>query len=279
MKDYHVLNLGAGVQSTALALLFADGALSPMPNVAIFADTQDEEDYVYSHLDWLKTQCPFPIWIRTAGKLSDDLRQGKNSTGQRFASIPAYTKNPEDAKKGQTRRQCTREYKLDPISKAIRRELVGLVPRQAFPKKTTRIVHHIGISVDEAGRSVRIRARMKPYEAVIFDLIEMDWSRKECRDYLAGRVPHHVGRSACKFCPYKSDEEWADQKANRPHSFADACQVDDSLRIPGNIVNRGMNKPMFLHASCIPLRDVVFRVGTKYEQNRFNFECTGMCGN
>ena len=277
-RNFHVLNLGAGVQSTAMALLFADGKLTPMPDIAIFADTQDEEDYTYSHLEWLKEQCPFPIWVRTTGKLSANLVNGINSTGQRFVSIPAFTKDPGDKDKGQIRRQCTAEYKLKPITLAVRRELIGLKFRQRIPKGT-RIFHHIGISIDEAGRMNRIKGRMKKYEEGVFDLIQLEWTRSDCKRYLAGRCPHPVGRSACKFCPYKSDDEWNEQKVNRPESFEESCRVDEALRVPGNVCNRGSDKPMFLHASCIPLRDVVFKTGVKYEQNRFKYECTGLCGN
>ncbi len=38
----HYLSLGAGVQSSTLALMYASGELSPMPAGAIFADTQAE---------------------------------------------------------------------------------------------------------------------------------------------------------------------------------------------------------------------------------------------
>jgi hypothetical protein len=37
-----VLSLGAGVQSTTLALLAAHGEVGPMPDCAIFADTRWE---------------------------------------------------------------------------------------------------------------------------------------------------------------------------------------------------------------------------------------------
>ena len=39
---YNVLSLGAGVQSTAMALMATKGEITPMPDIAIFADTQAE---------------------------------------------------------------------------------------------------------------------------------------------------------------------------------------------------------------------------------------------
>jgi hypothetical protein len=49
----HYLSLGAGVQSSTLALMAAHGEITPMPVAAIFADTQAEPASVYRWLDWL----------------------------------------------------------------------------------------------------------------------------------------------------------------------------------------------------------------------------------
>ena len=46
-----VLSLGAGVQSTTLALMAARRDIDPMPDCAIFADTGWEPEAVYDHLD------------------------------------------------------------------------------------------------------------------------------------------------------------------------------------------------------------------------------------
>ena len=50
-KTFHVLNLGAGVQSTALYLMFAKGDFPEKLDYAVFADTQEEPESVYKHLD------------------------------------------------------------------------------------------------------------------------------------------------------------------------------------------------------------------------------------
>lgn len=50
---FRVISLGAGVQSTTMALMAAHGEIGPMPDCAIFADTQDEPPEVYDHLAWL----------------------------------------------------------------------------------------------------------------------------------------------------------------------------------------------------------------------------------
>ena len=68
----HIISLGAGVQSSALALMAAKGEITPMPDFAIFADTQAEPQSVYRWLDWLETQLPFPVHRVTKGDLTVD---------------------------------------------------------------------------------------------------------------------------------------------------------------------------------------------------------------
>ena len=93
-SEYHILSLGAGVQSTTLYLMFVRGELRPQIDYAIFADTQDESQAVYRHLEWLKSLCGPEIVVRTAGCLSSDLESGRRPQGTgnaRFSAIPAFT--------------------------------------------------------------------------------------------------------------------------------------------------------------------------------------------
>ena len=63
-----ILSLGAGVQSSTLALMAAKGEIKPMPDCAIFADTGAEPQGVYDYLDWLEKQLPFPVHRVMEGK-------------------------------------------------------------------------------------------------------------------------------------------------------------------------------------------------------------------
>jgi hypothetical protein len=162
MRYINALNLGGGVQSTTLYLLSMSGQI-PKYDVAIFADTQDEPgaeerrlglpdppNSVYAHLDWMDTLSALggaKILRRTQGHLSAALMRRENSTRQRFATIPAFTSKIEGVRvgRGQLRRQCASEYKIRVIERAIRRDVLGLRPRQRVPRGVT-VIQHIGMS-------------------------------------------------------------------------------------------------------------------------------------
>ncbi|KKN66927.1 hypothetical protein LCGC14_0467020 [marine sediment metagenome] len=283
--EYHVLSLGAGVQSTTLYLMFAQGLLKPPLDCAIFADTGEEPVAVYQHLEWLQAVGGAPIWIRQKSRLGDDLMRGENSTKQRFASIPAYTAIVEGGREGMLRRQCSKEYKIDVIERAIRYELIGLRPRQRIPKDVV-IVQYIGISIEEAGRALRMRNnpnRNKKWMDLRFPLMDKAMTRADCFTWLKeiGNVPHQVPRSACVFCPYHNDSEWQAIKKN-PVDWARAVAIDNALRIPGRVVNRKVDQKLYVHRSCVPLEKIKFngRLNPRELQLGLGFttECEGVCG-
>ncbi len=316
---HDILNLGAGVQSTALYLMFLRGQITPQIECAIFADTQDEpgaeqrrlgmpdpEGSVYAHLDWLMSLNGPPILVRTIGQLSADLMRGENSTKQRFASIPVFTQSPT-ASTGQARRQCSAEYKINVINQAIRREICGAERGRSIGREHE-VIQYIGISADEASRAVRVMRNAVPVSAraraarwnyqdllaffasrnwrFCFPLVDHGVSRADCVKYLSGIVPHVTPRSACTFCPYHDDAEWNRLKQDDPIGFGRAVDVDAALRQPGVIVNRNMDQPMYLHRSCVPLDQVVFRQQARPDptaqfqlfRSKFADECLGVCG-
>lgn len=278
MRDLHVLSLGAGVQSTAVYILMAEKLLEvPEDTAAIFADTQEEPDRVYQHLDWLKQAYEWPRILTTSiGKLGEHLVNGVNSSGQRCAAIPAFTTDGGDI--GQTRRQCSREYKTRPIQRAIREQVLGLRYRQKFPADV-HVIQYFGISRDEARRSVNIKERVREWNGAEarFPLLELGWTRADCLRFLDGRVPHQVPKSSCVFCPYHSDRQWLDLKQNDPKGWARAVVIDTALRTSGAIANRDMRQTMYVHRSCRPLEQVELNE-SQLEFPGFVKECEGVCG-
>lgn len=253
-----ILSLGAGVQSTALALMAAKGALDEMPDCAIFADTGWEPKAVYEHLERLKSVVPFPVYVVTAGNLREDLLAGENSTGQKFSAVPWYVRM-NDGKLSMGRRQCTAEYKLKPIQRKVV-ELLGGRPKGGCQM-------WVGISTDEA-------ARMKPsrvqYIVNRWPLIEKRLNRNDCQQWLA-RIGWSAPKSACIGCPFSSTEQWRSLTAEE---FAEAVKVDRSIR-----TTQKLKGERFMHRSLKPLDQVDLSTWEERGQaDLFQMECEGLCG-
>jgi len=259
-----VISLGAGVQSTTMALMAARRELTPMPDAAIFADTGWEPNAVYNHLAWLVTQLPFPVHVVEDGNIRDEIVDG--AAGKRWASIPAFVRNAGGKREGMIRRQCTQEYKLRPIRRKVR-ELAGLV-RKRSPDHAV-CEQWIGISTDEA---LRMKPSKEPWQINRWPLIERSMSRNDCLVWLADRNYPRPPKSACIGCPYHTDAQWLDIKAD-PAAWADAVEIDRTIRTGF----RGMTGQLFLHRTLVPLDQVEFKPDES-APDLFNNECEGMCG-
>ena len=288
--ERHYLNLGAGVQSTALYLMSIDGDEPEVPkfDAAIFADTQEEPDDVYRHLEWLESQGGPEVVRITAGSLGAALEAGSDANGNtrtdggHYISIPAYYEEPQTGRAGITQRQCTADFKVKPIEKWIR-EQGGWVGRP-IPKEFT-IHQYMGLSFDEPKRVIRVNQRFmaKPSNwKVHFPLWDMQYTRGDCQAYLRRRMPYEVPRSACVFCPFKSDAEWRRLKADDPKGWERAVHIDKVCR-----TGTGLDAHRFLHKTCVPLDQVDLRPADEKsgQTNMFSHlrgfqdECEGYCGN
>jgi len=284
LKELHILNLGAGVQSTALYLMSVRGEHGiPRFDAAVFGDTQEEPEAVYRHLEWLESLNGPPILKDTVGKLGDDLINGIDSMGQRFASVPFFTSDTEGELQGITNRQCTREYKIDPCNRIVRRQILGLKKGKAIPA-CYHVHRYFGLSYEEAGRAARVAKRFAKNrrETPHFPLYDMVWTRADCRRYLESiGIPHRVPRSACVFCPFKSNEEWRLLRDEDPAGWARAVEVDYGARNADAVCGKGLQQRLYVHRSCVPLdKAPIDEPEYAAETNYFSFarECEGMCG-
>ena len=227
------LSLGAGVQSTTVLLLALDGAIPPFDTI-VFADTGDEPAAVYEHLTRLREIAP--IVTVSAGRLGDTI-------GASFMPVPLY-----DGHGGMGRRQCTYQFKLRPIRRQLR--TLGRPVDLA-----------VCISTDE---HLRAKDSGVQWCRNVFPLLDMRWSRADCSRYLADRWPWPVPRSACVYCPLKSDREWLDLREHQPDDWAAAVAFDEAARPFG-----------YVHRSERPLATAVLR---PEDAGQLVLECEGMCG-
>ena len=276
-EPVQIINLGAGVQSSTLALMAAKGEVGPMPTAAIFSDTGAEPESVYKWLDWLEKQIPFPVYRVRKGDLSRDELQMKHSKRTfkiyKKSLIPAFTKHNETGKKGMLMRRCTRDYKINPILKKVRE--IADVGRGC---KTLKAIQWIGISTDEI---IRMKPSGVPWSKHRWPLIEdLKMSRQDCLKWWEGKGLPKPPRSACVFCPYHNNTEWARLKADEPKEFEKAVAFEKAMQSASEKCEVSDSMP-YLHSSLQPLDSINFEAlqGDKRSQlNLFNNECEGMCG-
>ena len=279
---YRALSLGAGVQSSVLALLLSrsDPRLIEkgyrQPDTAIFADTGWEPDYVYRHLDWLEQQLEYPLVRVSAGDLRINSKKGRTVSGHNFVDVPLYTVD-ENGKKGMLRRQCTNHYKIRPIQRRIK-ALAGVPRGRRFPKNTHAEMW-LGISRDEVGR---MKPSREPWVKHRWPLVDIGITRQDCLAWFDSEYPGRVlPRSACVICPYRSDEHWLELKQSEPASYEEAVHFDRWLRhSTKNPVRKLLNGRPYLHVTRRPLDSAIadLELTGRQGDNPFNEECEGHCG-
>lgn len=271
-EPIHILSLGAGVQSSTMALMAAAGEITPMPSAAIFADTKAEPQSVYVWLDWLEKQLPFAVHRVTQGKgLEHDalrIRDRKDKLGSWVPSgIPHYSVNA-DGSGGHGPRQCTHDFKVVPIMREARRLM-----KEAGAKH---VIQWIGISLDEADRMKPARVK---YATSFWPLIERRMSRHDCLRWMEKCGHPKPPRSACVFCPYHSDAEWRRLRDEEPAEFARAVKFECDYQAAKAKTVRLKGFVPFVHASRVNLDRVDLSTDIdRGQQPLFRNDCEGMCG-
>jgi hypothetical protein len=277
-RVYDIQSNGLGQQSIALYLMSSVGVL-PRLDYSIFADPGREKKETYEYLKWLKDwqrkNKGVPLICTGKKTLYSDLIKGTNSTSDRVASIPAFTKNP-DGSVGQLRRQCTYEYKILEFNRAIRKLLK--IPTENFP--ATRI--YMGITIEELDRMEipEIRKFINVYPFVGYDIdragkfqqnqyLEKQYSRADCVKWLVDNGFPVPPKSSCTFCPFFKDSDWLNLKTNEPKEWKAVVKLDYAIR---NSSKKGVESPIFLHRSCKPLDKVDFK---ENQQILFDSDCKG----
>lgn len=248
---YNIISLGAGVQSSCMALMCVRGEITPMPDFAVFADTQDEPKSVYDWLNELTPLLPFPVHIVTKGKLSESaLKMRVTSDGRKFSttSIPLFSQG-EDGKVGKIGyRSCTSEYKIKPIVKKLRE--LCLIKRG---QKIVSVTQYIGISLDEWHRCKPSRDKWMQSR---WPLIEMKMNREHCLEWMNKNGYSTPPRSSCVYCPFHSDAEWLRLKKQEPEAFKEA--IDFEAKMQKAKENPKYKSIPYLHKSCKPLSEIEF---------------------
>jgi hypothetical protein len=246
-----ILSLGAGVQSSTLALMIEHGEI-PMVDAAIFADVKGEPKKVYEWLEYLKTKVTsYPIHVVTYRDLKQDLLDIANGTGKKIP-IPFFT------------------IKI--------RELLGLKKGEKR-KAGTKVELLMGISQDEISR---MKTNQIKYIHNVYPLVEKKMRRSDCITWMEDNFYPTPPRSACTFCPFHSNEEWKRVKENK-EEWDEIVALEKLLSKNKDKIAEvtGMKNQMFLHRSCKPISEIDFDQEDKQGDFFYGMqnECEGMCGN
>jgi 3'-phosphoadenosine 5'-phosphosulfate sulfotransferase (PAPS reductase)/FAD synthetase len=329
MKTITILSLGAGVQSTALALM-AERGMIEKPIAAIFSDTGDEPATVYAHLENLKSMLSFPVHtVKFGNGLGNDFLAALRGETNRASQPPFYvkqadlsqseieaileesepnrsefvfrTKHRENMRSdefdfdadsddfndawnawnirrrkalnqdqgGMIWRQCTKDYKITPIRRKTR-ELM-------LEHGAKHVISQIGISTDERQRE---RASGVKFITNSHPLLELGWSRRDCESWLLKEFGMKAAKSACVYCPYRSNAGWKLMKRDEPEAFEAACQYDEAIRESQGkrTCGAGITGQLFVWRGFAPLRTAEFETNPDQMDFGFEQECDGMCG-
>lgn len=228
-----ILSCGAGMQSTALALMACENVKSPgkFPLVPIydlicFCDLGKEPPWVMEQVRFIEKAC-LKAGIKFEVLRSPLYEDYLNNFGnKRVVSIPFWTVG-EDGKKGRMLRNCTLEYKIGLIQKYVRLELLGYKKGQRTkPEDLKAHEMHIGFSFEE-----KHRCRENPHKMFfnVFPLVEMQLERKDNYAYIRDVWGLKTKASACSFCPYHRNYFFQHLKQNAEDEYKDLVAFDEML--------------------------------------------------
>ena len=242
------LSMGWGEQSFTLGAMVALGDLPPI-DLAIHADTGHEAQGTYEHAErytgWLGERGLRVVTVQDAR--TEIVMQEWSGSVQ----IPAFTKQDQTGAAGQLLRQCTRNWKLNPIRRHVRTLLPGGRPK---PES----VHcWQGIRWDELER---MRDSDVRYIRNVYPLVELRMTRLDCRQHLLDHGLAAPVKSSCVFCPYHSMGQWTNMKMENGEDWRKAQAVDALLR------DKRPGYSLFVHPGRAPLAQAVTIPGENNSQ-------------
>ena len=269
-----MISLGGGVQSSVMALMAGEGAFDRVPDCVVFADTHREPPSIHAHLEWLESQLRFPLHVVDSGRsLREDVKALTNHSGSRnYVDIPVYLKGRDGQGDGIGRRQCTENYKINPVRRKIR-ELLGIGKGQRILAETA-VELWLGISTGEA---IRMKTSRDPWIKNRYPLIEAGMSWRDCIDWWAVRCDRPLERSACVACPFQSSLRWVEMKRSWPGLIREAVETN------ANLQNKlAFAKETYLRLLPIPLPEAVMHdeaeLRARGQRDGCGNECEGRCG-
>ena len=261
-KPYRFLSWGGGVQSTVLAVMAARGDIPPVDAI-IHSDTGFERTKTLETIAW------YSSWLKSAGQNVLITRSEKDiRDNAAHMHMPLWSESG-----GPLRRQCTVEFKLIPLKRAMRTYAGYTESTHPHPTHAQFTVL-LGISWDESERMNNSRIG---YMRNIWPLISKRMTRTDCKSYLTDLGLPVPVKSSCIACPYRDASTWLEIKNERTDDFNVAVEFDLGVR---NILqDDGKKDNLFIYRTSVPLSEVDLLVEIQKERNskQLPLFCNGYC--
>jgi 3'-phosphoadenosine 5'-phosphosulfate sulfotransferase (PAPS reductase)/FAD synthetase len=241
------VSYGGGVQSTALLVLAAQGAID-FPTF-LFCNVGDDSEhpdtlryvrevavpYAAAHGVALETLQKVKVSGIGAGQV--ETLKMRLDRGDRSIPLRREKDGPPMS------RSCTVDFKVRPIARWLKQH-------GATAESPATVA--IGISVDEVERAKPGVDPRNPLQNRVYPLLDLGMHRSDCESLIAGAGLPVPPKSSCYFCPYHSTEAWRRLKRRTPELFAEAVAMEARLSASSKD-----GRPVFLTRAGKPLDHVV----------------------
>jgi len=246
------VNFSGGRQSAFLVEAVLCGEIPKPPGMAVFfADPGMENWQTYATVRDVAARCAQEgIYFEAVQgpNLYEDLVSLGRGHQDRADNPPYWTKDSA-GKIGQLTQKCTREYKIRPLDRAVRRYLsrVHGIGMQTKRLPVGCVVKWIGFGADEKHRCTEAAQK---YQRLEYPLISLGLTRADIDAWFDNKGIPLPPPSACVACFSAGLRTLQEMHEERPGDWAKAVAVDEAIRygMPG------AKNPCFVSRTCIPLR-------------------------
>lgn len=237
-----ILSCGAGMQSTALALMSCANKLIlegkdkenrftyipeiPVYDVVLFCNLGLEPTWVINQVHFIEEACKLAdiSFYIIESPLYDDYMN--NFGKKRVVSIPFWSVDGNE-KKGKMMRNCTLDYKIALMQNFVRWNLLGYKKGQRTrPEDLKAHEMHLGFSAEEKHRCKKNPHKMFENK---FPLVEMGLTRADNYAYIKDVWGLDTKASACCFCPFHTNYFFSYIKENDTKNYKKTVAFDQML--------------------------------------------------
>lgn len=252
-NPFYVVSSGAGVQSTAMLVLSAQGKIPyrthVFANVGPKAENPDTLVYVETVLKpYAEKHGITFVELHAKRDLYDVLMDAEG----RSVPIPVYMQGGMPG-----RRSCTMDWKIRLVDRWVRDYLRA--------EQGTHAVIGLGISIDEIHRARsegwHDRENDNPegrnlgfWRRRAYPLIDLHMRRDDCVRIVAEAGLPTPPKSSCWFCPFRDRSYWIDLKRNHAARFAQAVDLEARVNEKRGALEKDA---VYLHKDARPLEEAV----------------------